>query len=116
MPLHPPRIIFASLFASNLIFPKQNSLRKSQNLVLKSSEYIPLTRTHFQKRAYYAVFFGLTSLHSVTIQPNSKLYPLPPKFSGSAPGCAQIPSSEPSVTSFLFNLFELQSHVQVMIL
>ena len=38
------------------------------------------------KRAYLRSFSGLTSLHSVNIQPNSKLHPHPPKFSASAPG------------------------------
>ena len=36
----------------------------------KSSEYTSLSRTHFLKRAYLRSFSGLTSLHSVNIQPN----------------------------------------------
>ena len=74
MPPDLPRIIFVSLLASNLTLPEKIRLKKRQNLVLKSSEYTSLTWTHL-KRAYLLCFSGLTSLHSVNIQPNSKLHP-----------------------------------------
>ena len=79
MPSDPPRIIFVFLFASNLTLPEKKTLQKCQNLVLKSSEYTFLTRTHFLKRAYLRSFSGLTSLHSGNIQSNSKLH-LPTKI------------------------------------
>ena len=65
-------------------FATKNTFKKCQNLVLKGSEYTPLTWIHFLKRTYLRSFSGLPSLHSVDIQPNSKLHP-PSKFSGSAP-------------------------------
>ena len=88
LPPDPSKIIFVSLFASNLTLPEKiplSTLKKCQNLVLKSSEYATFTWTHFLKRAYLRSFSGLTSLHSVNIQSNSKLHPPTPKFSGSAP-------------------------------
>ena len=64
----PPRIIFVSLFPSNLAFPEK--IRK--NNVLKSSEHTPLAPSMdtFSKKdlAYIRSFSGLTSLHSVNIQ------------------------------------------------
>ena len=75
MPPDPPRVIFVTLFALNLTLPEKIRLKKSQNLVLKSSEYTLFTWTHFQKSAYLRSLSGLTSLHSVDIQPNSKLHP-----------------------------------------
>ena len=73
MPPDPPRIIFVSLFASNLTLPEKRRLNLSK--FGKSSEYTPFTWTHFQKRAYLRSLSGLTSLYSVDIQPNSKLHP-----------------------------------------
>ena len=58
---------------------KKGTLKKCQNLVLKSSKYrtttFSFTWTHFLKNAYLRSFSGLTSLRSLNIQPNSKLHP-----------------------------------------
>ena len=48
------------------------------NFGAKKSEYTPFTWTHFPKRAFLRSFSGLTSLHSVNIQPNLKLHSPPP--------------------------------------
>ena len=73
MPPTPSKIIFVSLFASNLTFPEK--IRLVLKIGAKSSKYTPLTWTHFLKRVYICPFPGLTYLHSVNVLPNSKLYP-----------------------------------------
>ena len=77
-------VVFPICFKLN--FSRKNALQKCQNLVVKCSECTPFTQTHFFIAAYLRPFSGLPSLHSVDIQPNSKLHPPTSKCSGSAPG------------------------------
>ena len=87
MPPDPSKIIFVSQIALNLTLPEKHTLKKCQNLVLKVLNILA-SHGHIFKQEYLRSFPGLTSLHLVNIQPNSKLH-LPTKSSGSALACGQ---------------------------
>ena len=74
MPPDPPRIIFVSLIASNLTLPEKIRFKNVKIWSQKVLNILP-SWTHFLKRANLLCFSGLTSLHSVNIQPYSKRHP-----------------------------------------